>query len=74
MKWEWNMAFTNYTESFRLSRKLLDSSLRPANTAAYRPLLQSKAHVLLAQVLANPDELDAHLYQFVVFPWRHRLA
>jgi hypothetical protein len=72
MKWEWNFAFGNYTESFRFSRKLLDSSLRPATIAAYRPLLQSKAHVLLTQLLANPDELDAHIYQFVAFLWRHR--
>jgi hypothetical protein len=67
MKWEWTVAFSNYTEFLRRARKLLDRSLRPATIAAYHPLLQSKAHVLLTQVLANPDELDAHLYQFVVF-------
>lgn len=72
MKWDWNLAFAHYTESFRLARKLLDSSLRPATIAAYRPMLQTKAHFLLTQVLANPDELDAHLYQFVAFLWLRR--
>ena len=67
MKWEWIVAFSNYTESFRHARKLLDRSLRPATTATYRPLLQTKAHVLLTHVLANSDELDAHFHQFVVF-------
>jgi hypothetical protein len=67
MDWEWNLAFSNYTESLRTRRKLLDRSLRPATIAAYGPLLQTKAHVLLTQVLANPDEFEAHLYQFVAF-------
>jgi hypothetical protein len=67
MKWEWNLAFSNYTESLRTRRKLLDRSLRPTSIAAYGPLLQTKAHVLLTQMLANPDEFEAHLYQFVVF-------
>ena len=66
MKWEWIVGFSRNTESWRLARKLLDRSLRPAAIAAYRPLLQKKAHVLLTQVLANPDELEAHLSQFVL--------
>ena len=65
MKWQWNVAFSKYTESWRLSRKLLDRGLRPAAIAAYRPLLQQKAHDLLAQMLANSDEFEAHLNQFV---------
>ena len=67
MKWDWNLGFSNYTESFRQARKLLDRSLRPATIATFRPLLQTKAHVLLTQVLANPDELDAYFHQFVKF-------
>jgi cytochrome P450 len=69
MKWEWNLGFSNYTESFRRARKVLDRSLRPATIATYRPLLQTKAHVLLTHVLTNPDELDAHFHQFVPFLW-----
>ena len=66
MEWEWIIAFSKYTESVRQARKLLDRSLRQASIATYRPLLQTKAHVLLTHVLANPDELDAHFHQFVV--------
>ena len=69
MTWEWNMAFSHYTESLRQARKLLDRSLRQATIATYRPLLQTKAHVLLTHVLANPGELDAHFHQFVAFLW-----
>jgi hypothetical protein len=74
MKLEWVMGFARYTEFLRLERKLLDSSLRPANIAAYLPLLQTKAHVLLTQVLANPHEFEAHLNQFVAFLWRRRIS
>jgi hypothetical protein len=67
MKWEWIVTFQKYTKSFRLSRKLLDRSLRPATIAAYRLLLETNAHNLLTQVFANSDELEAQLNQFVAF-------
>lgn len=67
MKWEWIVTFQNFTESFRLSRKLLDRSLRPAAIATYRLLLETNARNLLTQVFANPDDLEAQLYQFVAF-------
>lgn len=62
MKWEWIVTFQKYTEPFRLSRKLLDRSLRPATITAYRLLLETNAHNFLHQVFANPDELEAYLY------------
>lgn len=67
MKWEWIVTFQRYTESFRLSRRLLDRSLRPATIAAYRLPLESNAHDFVTQVFANPNELEAYLYQFVTF-------
>ena len=69
MKWDWNVAFSKYTESWRLSRKLLDRDLRPAAIANYRPLLETKAHALLTRMLANPDDFEAHFNQFVTFLW-----
>jgi hypothetical protein len=69
MKWDWNLGFSNYTQSFRQTRKLLDRSLRPATIATYRHLLLTKAHVLLTQVLENPDELDAYFQLFVASLW-----
>ena len=59
------LVFSRYNESFRQARKLLDRSLRPATLASYRPLLETRVHNLLARVLAKPDELEAHLKQFV---------
>lgn len=67
MGWGWNVGLGNCTESWRLARRLLDRSLRPAGIAAYRPLLQTKAYALLSQVLANPEDLEAHLNRFVAF-------
>jgi hypothetical protein len=74
MNWGWIVGFSRYRESWRRARKLLDSSLRPAVVVAYCPLLQTKSQVLLTQVLANPDEIEAHLNQFVVFLWCRRFA
>jgi cytochrome P450 len=65
MDLEWILVFSRLSESFRHARKLLDRSLRPATLALYSPMLESRAHNLLAQVLANPDEIEAHLHQFV---------
>lgn len=68
MKWGWIVTFSMYTESLRLARKLLDRSLRPAAIAGYRPLMKTKVHVLLKQLLSSPEQLEAHLHQFVIFP------
>jgi hypothetical protein len=65
MKWDWMMAFSKYTDSWRLGRKLLDRSLRPATITKYHSLLEMKANYLLTQVLASPHELADHLTQFV---------
>jgi cytochrome P450 len=67
MKLDWNMVFSRYNKSFRQARKLLDRGLRPATLPMYRPLLEARAYNFLAQVSANPDELEAHIHQFVVF-------
>jgi cytochrome P450 len=67
MKWGWIVTFSRYTESWRLTRKLLDRSLRPAAITEYRPLMQTKAHVLLTQLSSDPNQLEAHLHQFVAF-------
>jgi len=68
MNLEWILVFSRLSESYRQARKLLDRSLRPAALALYHPMIQTRARNLLAQVLANPDELEAHLHQFVGIP------
>ena len=72
MKWEWLVGFSKCTESWRLARKLLDRNLRRAVVAAYRPLLQTKIHVLLTQTLETPDEFESHINQFVASLWHRR--
>jgi cytochrome P450 len=67
MKLEWILVFSRFNKTFRQVRKLLDRSLRPATVALYRPVLETRAHNLLAQVSANPDELETHFHQFVGF-------
>jgi len=69
MRWGWNVALGNCTEEWRMARKVLDRNLRPASIVAYRPVLEAKAHALLFRVLANPNELEDHLNQFVAFLW-----
>jgi cytochrome P450 len=61
MGWEWIMPAARYDESWRHSRKLLDRGLRPRPLAAYRPMLQLKARVLLTRLLASADEWETHL-------------
>ncbi|KAI0278758.1 cytochrome P450 [Russula aff. rugulosa BPL654] len=56
MKWDWMVAFLKYTYSWRLARKLLDRSLRPATITKFYSLLETKSNYLLTQVLASPDE------------------
>jgi hypothetical protein len=50
MKLEWILVFSRYNKSFRQARKLLDRSLRPATLALYRPMPETNAYNLLAQV------------------------
>ncbi|KAI9457532.1 cytochrome P450 [Russula earlei] len=61
MGWQWNVTLARYTDDWRQARKLLDRGLRPGAIAAYRPLQETKARVLLTQLLENPNEWEAHL-------------
>jgi hypothetical protein len=67
MKWEWLVPLTRYTEFWRQARKLLDRGLRTGALAVYRPVLETKAHILLVRLLENPDMWEAHIEQFVIF-------
>jgi hypothetical protein len=67
MEWEWIVPLARSTEYWRQARKLLDRSLRSGAISIYRPMQQTQARVLLISLLANPDELEAHLEQFVAF-------
>ena len=68
MKWDWVVPVAGYTEFWRQTRKLLDRGLRPATASVYRPLQQTKARALLVHLLAKPDEWEAQLEEYVIFP------
>lgn len=68
MKWDWVVPVAGHTDFWRQTRKLLDRGLRTGATSVYRPLQQTKARALLVHLLAKPDEWEAHLEQFVIFP------
>ncbi|KAH9975190.1 CyP450 monooxygenase [Russula compacta] len=61
MKWGWVVPFAREGEFWRQSRKLLDRGLRPKAITAYRPMQQTKVHVLLTKLLTNSDQWEAHL-------------
>ncbi|KAH9970773.1 cytochrome P450 [Russula compacta] len=61
MGWEWFLPTAKYGEPWRQGRKVLDRSLGPRATAAYRPVQEVKARVLLTRILASPDEWEAHI-------------
>jgi hypothetical protein len=46
---------------------MLDRGLRPAATAAYRPVIQARTRVLLSQLLETPHQWEDHLDLSVKF-------
>ena len=60
MGWHWHLSFSKYGEAWRQGRKLLDHSFRGA-AAAYRPMQQARARVLLTRLLATPNEWQDHV-------------
>jgi hypothetical protein len=65
--WYCKVGLGNHIEEWRLGLKLLNRSLRPASIVTFRHILEAKIYELLLQVLANLDELEAHLNQLVAF-------
>ena len=61
MGWEWFLPTAKDSEPWRQGPKVLDRSLGPRATAAYRPVQEAKARVLLTRILASPDEWEAHI-------------
>ena len=61
MGWGWFLPTARYGEPWRQGRKLLDRSLGPGASAAYHPMQESKARVLLTRMLKNPEDWEAHV-------------
>ncbi|KAI9459922.1 cytochrome P450 [Lactarius psammicola] len=64
MEWHWQLPFKRYGEDWRQGRKLLDRGLRPTSSAAYRPMQQERARVLLTRLLATPNQWRDHVEIF----------
>ena len=61
MGWSWVLALAKSNERWRLGRRMLDRSLRPAATASYLPTIQARARVFLSRMLEHPHQWEGHL-------------
>ena len=61
MGWKWFLMIARHGEPWRQGRKVLDRSLGPHATAAYRSVQEAKARMLLTRMLGSPHELAAHI-------------
>jgi cytochrome P450 len=58
---QWLLPTTRSGERWRRGRRILDRSLRPGAAALHRPMLQTRARVLLSRLLTNPHQWEAHI-------------
>ena len=58
---QWSVILARYGEPWRLRRKVVERSFRPASLAAYRGLQEARARVLATRLLQNPQEWTAHV-------------
>ena len=68
MEWQWLLPSARGDERWRMKRRLLDRGLGPSAAASYRPMLQTKARVLLSRLLTNPQQWEAHIDLSVEIP------
>jgi cytochrome P450 len=61
MEWQWLLPSARGDERWRRNRRLLDRGLRPGAAALHRPMLQTRARVLLSRLLTNPQQWEAHI-------------
>ena len=61
MEWQWVLPTARSDEHWRRGRKLLDRSLKPGAAALHRPMLQTRARVLLSRLLTNPKQWEDHI-------------
>jgi cytochrome P450 len=61
MGWEWSLPLSRGNERWRRGRKLLDRGLRPGAAALHRPMIQTRARALLARLLTNTYQWEAHI-------------
>ena len=65
MEAHFNLAITRYGHKWRVERRIIDQSLRPAIAVTYQPMQTVKAHTFLRQVLRCPEKTIEYLKQYV---------
>lgn len=65
MEAHFNLAITRYGHKWRVERRIIDQSLRPAIAVTYQPMQIVKAHAFLRQVLRCPEKTLEYLKQYV---------
>ncbi|KAA1473811.1 cytochrome P450 [Dentipellis sp. KUC8613] len=64
MGWDVSIALMQYSEGWRVGRRLIDHSLRPQAAALYKPLQIEKKNALLKRLLETPEDLKEHVKHF----------
>ncbi len=65
MEAHFNLAITRYGHKWRVERRIIDQSLRPAIAVTYQPMQTVRAHAFLRQVLRCPEKTMEYLKQYV---------
>jgi hypothetical protein len=65
MEAHFNLAITRYSPKWRVERRIVDQSLRPAVAVTYHPMQTDKAHAFLRRVLRKPEKTMEYLKQYV---------
>ncbi|KAI0061732.1 cytochrome P450 [Artomyces pyxidatus] len=60
----WDLSIMRYGENWRIRRRLMEHSFRPAPILQYRPLQMRKAYEALRRLLRDPSSFDAHVKHF----------
>lgn len=64
MDWSFNVGFIPYGPSWRKHRKAMHQALNPQAMLSYQGLQLSKVHQMIRNILAVPQEMEAHLRTF----------
>ncbi|GJE86823.1 cytochrome P450 [Phanerochaete sordida] len=62
--WDDMLVFQRYGSGFQLHRRLMQQPLMRQEVAIFRPVQTQQCHVLLKNLLANPEDFEAHIRRF----------
>ena len=58
---DWLLPTSRVGEYWREGRRLLDRSLGPGSTTAYRRMMEDNTHLFLGQLLETPEDFFGHI-------------